>query len=248
MPFATLDNVRVYYEEQGEGSAILFLHNHFGTLDVWSAQREVLGHYHRVIVADTRGHGRTLHPGGRLRLIDLVGDTAQLIRYLGIVPVHLVGSSLGALVALYLARDQPGLVRTLTAVGPPHLNESTTQAYMNRVIRETFPANEERMDLKHQDQGPGHARPVLLHNFALDREEKPRGLAEALELAGEIAPLTLIVGGDNDPVFPARRALELRERIPGSELFLLPHGGHFPHRTMAYAFNEVLLDFLRRRA
>jgi pimeloyl-ACP methyl ester carboxylesterase len=248
MPFATLNDVRLYYKEQGEGQPVLLLHNYFGTLEVWSAQRDAFSRYYRVIIADARGHGRTLHPGGRLRLTDLAHDAAQLIRFLDIAPTHLVGSSLGAQTALHLAREEPHLVRTLAVIGPPHLTEPTTQTYMERVVEKTFPTNDRQLELEHRDQGPGHARSVLLKNFALDREEKPEDQIKALELAGGITCPTLVVGGDDDPVFPIRRALELAERIPDSELFILPHGGHFPHRTMPAVFNEVVLDFLRRRS
>jgi 3-oxoadipate enol-lactonase len=248
MPFATLDDVRLYFEEQGEGHPVLLLHNYFGTLEAWGAQREVLSRRYRVILADARGHGRTTYPGGRLRLADLADDAARFVRFLGIAPTHLVGSSLGAQMALHLAREQPSLIRTLTVVGPPHLAEPSTQVYMDNVVRESFPTNEERLERQHRHQGPGHARSVLRRNFALDREEVPSDQIESLELAGGISCPTLIVAGDDDPVFPTRRALELSERIPDSELCILPKGGHFPHRTMPDVFNEVLLGFLRRRS
>jgi len=242
-----LDNARLYYEEQGEGSPILFLHNYFGTLESWSAQRQFVSRHLRVVVADVRGHGRTQYPGGRLRLTEFAEDIAQLIRFLGITPTHFVGSSLGAQIGLYLAREDPRIIRTLSAVDPPHLSEPSAQAYMDRVEQE-FPANEKRLESEHSGQRPGHVRSVLLRNFMLDREEMPKDQAEAVELAGNITCPTLIVGGDNDPTFPTRRALELWERIPDSELLLLPRAGHFPHRTMPSVFSEVLLDFLCRRS
>lgn len=247
MPFATLDNARLYYEEQGEGSPILLLHNYFGTLEAWSAQREFLSCHYRVVVADVRGHGRTRYPGGRLRLTDFADDIAQLIDFLDITSTHLVGSSLGAQIGLYLAREDPRLIRTLSAVDPPHLSEPSAQAYMDHVEQE-FLANEKRLESEHSGQRPGHVRSVLLRNFMLDQEEMPKDQAEAVELAGSIACPTLIVGGDNDPAFPVRRGLELWERIPDSELLILPRAGHFPHRTMPSVFNEVLLNFLRRRS
>lgn len=247
MPFATLNNTRLYYEEEGEGPSVLLLHNYFGTLETWGAQREALSHEYRVVIADARGHGRTTYPGGRLRLIDFADDIAQLIRSLDIAPTHLVGSSHGAKVGLHLAREEPRLVRTLVAVDPPHLAEPTTQAYMERV-EEAFPTNEERLESEHAGQEPGHVRSVLLRNFLLDKEETPRDQAEAIELAGRITCPTLIVGGDNDPVFPVWRAVELWERISDGELLVLPRAGHFPHRTSPEVFNEVLLAFLRRHS
>jgi pimeloyl-ACP methyl ester carboxylesterase len=115
-------------------------------------------------------------------------------------------------------------------------------------VEEAFPTNEERLESEHAGQEPGHVRSVLLRNFILDKEETPRDHAEAIELAGRIACPTLIVGGDNDPVFPVWRAVELWEKIPDSELLVLPRAGHFPHHTSPEVFNEVLLAFLRRRS
>jgi pimeloyl-ACP methyl ester carboxylesterase len=162
--------------------------------------------------------------------------------------VPLVGSSLGAQIGLHLARDEACLVRTLAVVDPPHLTEPTTQSYMERVAREVFPANEKHLESEHSGQRPGHARSVLLRNFMLDKSEIPRDQVEAVELAGSIGCPTLIAGGDDDPVFPIRRAIDLCERIPNSELFILPRAGHFPHNSMPSVFNEVLLGFLRRHS
>jgi 3-oxoadipate enol-lactonase len=248
MPIAELEALRVYYEEQGRGGPILFLHQYFGTLDTWDAQRDVFSRSYRVILPDARGHGRTPFPGGRLRLTDLAADTAALIRHLDIAPVHVIGISLGAMTGLLLARLEPSLLRTLTVISPPHLTEPASLAYMDRLVNEIFPANEARWECDHREQGPGHVRSVLVHNFALDRREMPRDQIQAVEYAGEISCPTLVVSADNDQVCPGRRAVELAERIPDSELLVLPRAGHFPHRTVSDVFNQVLVDFLSRRA
>ena len=246
MPYADTDTVRVYCEEQGQGDPVLLLHNYFGTIDAWLAQREPLGRRYRVIAADARGHGRTGYPGGRLRLAEFVADAIALIHTLGFAPAHLVGSSLGALTALQLAREQPGLVRTVTAIGPPYLAEPLTREYMDRVVRDTLPANRERWEREHRHQGEGHVVEVLVPNFERDWREQPVDQIEAVERAGEIRCPVLVAGGDNDPVFPLHRAVELAGRIPEGELLILPRAEHFPHRTQPGPFNRVLLDFLHR--
>ena len=88
---------------------------------------------------------------------------------------------------------------------------------------------------------------MLRRNFTLDREERPEDWIQVLQFAREIARPTLIVGCDNDPVFPVRRALYLLERITDRELFVLLQR-HFLHRTMAGIFNEALLNLLRSHA
>lgn len=245
---AELDAIQIYYEEQGRGEPILFLHHYFGTLTAWTAQRGPFSRHYRVILPDARGHGRTLFPAGRLRLTDLASDVSQFIRHLDIGPAHVVGSSLGAMSGLLLARLEPELCRTLTVVGTPHLTEPASLAYMDRVVNEIFPAEEENWERDHREQGSGHARSMLIHNFALDRQELPRDQIEAVERAGEIRCPTLVVAGDNDRVCPPHRALALAERIPNGELLILPRGGHFPHRTLPGIVNQAVFDFLSRHA
>lgn len=248
MPYAQLESARIYYEVAGKGSPVLLLHNYFGTVAAWSAQHAALAERFHVIAADARGHGRSTYAGGRLRLRDAARDTAQLIEHLGLWPVHIVGSSLGALTGLAVARDRPELVRSLTAVGPPHLIEPACWKYMDRVIYQIFPADEARWEADHQQHDTHHVRDVLIPNFLHDRIEQPADQIEAVQRAGAITCPTLIALGDNDPVFPLARALDLCQRIAGAELFVLPRGGHLPHRAKPAIFNQVLLDFLTRHA
>lgn len=247
LPYLDAAPVRIYYEQEGHGSLILLLHNYFGTHAVWAAQRTPLRRQFRTTAVDLRGHGRSLY-AGRLRLVDLIADVVRLIEDVSDTRVHVVGCSLGALVGLGIARDRPDLVHTLTVIAPPHLTEPTCRAYMSRVIAETFPANAEQWEEDHRYQGPHHVRQVLIPNFAQDRDEPPPDQQEVITQASRIACPTLVVGGDNDPVFPVRRAVELGERVSGAELCILPRAGHLPHRTQPDLVNAVLLAFLERRA
>lgn len=246
MPQMQLKDASIYYEELGQGPTILLLHSYFATVTFWEPQRDALAADYRLILPDLRGHGRSTFEGGRLRLSDMVSDMIHLIDRLGIEPAYLIGSSLGAQIGLTLARQQPGLVRTLIAIAPPHLDEPGCRAYMDQVVNERFPADEERWERPHRHQGSHHVRDVLLPNFARDRDEQPADQLDAVRLAGAIHIPTLVMGGDDDPVFPLQRAVALQGRIAGSELCVLPRAGHFPNRTMPGIVNEVLTHFLRR--
>ena len=248
MPFVELGPVDTYYEDRGGGPPVLLLHSYFGTVDSWSAQRAPLASSYRVVATDARAHGRSAYSGGRLRLTDLVDDAAAVIEHLDLVPAHVVGSSLGALTALTLAVRKPELVATLTLIDPPHLDEPTCQDYMDRLVHEVFPSNEEAWEAPHRALGPHHVRDVLMPNFSADRREQPDDQRLAVLEANRIGRPALIVAGDRDPVFPLERALALRHRIDAAELLVLPRGGHFPHRAYPDVFNELLLSFLARHA
>lgn len=248
MPTVQLGQIKAYYEEHGSGAPVLLLHNYFGTVETWAAQRDGLVAHYRVVAVDARAHGRSTFPGGRLRLTDFARDVEVLIERIDLAPAHLVGSSLGALTALLVAERRSDLVRSLTLEDPPHLDEPTCHAYMDRLVQEVIPANEAAWAAPHLALGPCHMREVLLANFAADRREQPEDQRRAVTDANIIDRPVLIVAGDRDPVFPLVRALELRDRIAEAELLVLPRGGHLPHRVYPDLFNRVLLDFLARRS
>ncbi|NTU83455.1 MAG: alpha/beta fold hydrolase, partial [Chloroflexales bacterium] len=70
----------------------------------------------QVIAADLRGHGRSAKPRVRYSIPQLAGDMAGLLRALGAAPAHVIGLSLGGMVALELALSHPDLVRSLVII------------------------------------------------------------------------------------------------------------------------------------
>jgi pimeloyl-ACP methyl ester carboxylesterase len=109
----------VAYEERGSGAPVVFLHGAGLTHRLWEPQIEVLGAHYRCVAVDLRGHGgsRGIAPGDEYRCDDLALDVVGLLDALGIDRAHIVGLSLGGLVAQLLALDHPGRVRTLVTMG-----------------------------------------------------------------------------------------------------------------------------------
>jgi 3-oxoadipate enol-lactonase len=111
-----LSDVSLYYEDHGVGEPILFLHGLGGATRDWELQRRCFESSYRVLVHDVCGHGQSSKPPGPYSLAQFGRQSADLIRRVVGGPVHVVGLSMGGMIAFQLAVDAPDLIRTLTIV------------------------------------------------------------------------------------------------------------------------------------
>ena len=91
---------RLWYEDSGAGTPIIFIHGWCMSSEVWRFQREGLSDSFRIITLDLRGHGNSPPHADGFDLDGCAADVAGLIEYLGICDAILVGWSLGALIAI----------------------------------------------------------------------------------------------------------------------------------------------------
>ena len=116
MATVRVNGVELYYEVHGEGAPVLLIHGLGSSTRDWEPQVPALAAAYKVIAFDVRGHGRSEKPRQRYSVKLFADDTAALIRALGIAPIHVVGISMGGMIAFQLAADAPELVRSLAIV------------------------------------------------------------------------------------------------------------------------------------
>lgn len=116
MPFASLPGTQVHYTVDGEGPALMLLHGTGG--DGFTHWGQLLRHLRgrRVIRPDYAGSGRTSDAGGPLQLEDLAAQMLAVMEACGETSVDLVGYSLGAVLAAFIAARHPQRVRKLVLV------------------------------------------------------------------------------------------------------------------------------------
>ncbi|MEO8034975.1 MAG: alpha/beta hydrolase [Acidobacteriota bacterium] len=140
MPTFSHDQAELFYEERGRGEPLLLLHGlGSSTLD-WAPQLEAFAPHYRVIAVDARGSGRSRdlrNAAGPFSVKQFAADDAALLRHLGATPAHVVGLSMGGMIAFQLAVDFPDLVRTLTIVnsGPALVPKTTDERFAIGVRR-----------------------------------------------------------------------------------------------------------------
>ena len=118
MPYAAVNDVKIYYEELGRGDVVLFLHSGFSRgILAFGAQIQPFQGKYRCLFSDFRGHGRTLCEDLTWDSRRIADDMIRFLDELKIDRVHLIGYSLGAGVGMYMAANNPERVRSLTAIG-----------------------------------------------------------------------------------------------------------------------------------
>ena len=116
MPTIRVHGIDLYYEVHGAGQPVLLIHGLGSSTRDWDLQVPALAARFKVITFDVRGHARSEKPKQRYSVKLFADDTAALIRALDIAPVHVIGISMGGMIAFQLAVDSPGLVRSLVIV------------------------------------------------------------------------------------------------------------------------------------
>jgi 2-(acetamidomethylene)succinate hydrolase len=113
----------------GEGTPVLFLHGLTGVAEVWGPTVEALGEHARCLAMDQRGHGHSPKPESGYEIGEFVRDVREIVEVMELAPLHLVGHSMGARVAMVFAARHPKLLRSVAIIdiGPEAWRENYKQ-------------------------------------------------------------------------------------------------------------------------
>jgi 3-oxoadipate enol-lactonase/4-carboxymuconolactone decarboxylase len=239
------------------GAPVLVLANSLGTTaDMWAPQIRALSARFRVVRYEHRGHGGTEAPPGPYSIEDLGGDLLSVLDAVGAAKASVMGLSLGATTALWLATRHPERVeRLVIACGTAHWPPK--QAWYERIEKVAAEGPAALLDtLLGRWFSPGviQARPEL--------QDAVRGMLEVAsadgyagccaalaevdlrpELGAVTAP-TLVLAGAGDPVVPIRAAAELAESVTGASLQVIAPGAHLLNLEQPDRFNSAVIDHL----
>ncbi|NJN45685.1 MAG: alpha/beta fold hydrolase, partial [Candidatus Competibacteraceae bacterium] len=116
MPKQRSGDIELYYEITGQGHPLLFIHGLGSCTEDWEQQVAFFAQRFLVITFDVRGHGRSDKPPDPYSIPLFARDTVGLLDVLGIASAHVVGLSLGGMIAFQLAVDVPRRVDSLVIV------------------------------------------------------------------------------------------------------------------------------------
>lgn len=260
MPIFTTPSAALWYEEQGSGPPLLFLHGLGANAGTWAPQVQAFADRYRCIATDFRGSGRSrdlLHSAGPWSIPQFAADVGALLAHLGEGRAHVVGLSLGGMVAFQLAVDAPASVRTLTIVNsgpsvvPRNLAEHWALAVRRVVTRLAGPATFARLLAPKLFPRPEQAALRERFKATLAANDRRAYVATLNAILGwsvldrihQIAVPTLVVAGDHDYTSVASKEA-YTSRIPGARLVVIPDARHALPVEWPDRFNAVLGDFL----
>tara|TARA_R110001592_G_scaffold116059_1_gene316993 strand:- start:131245 stop:132039 length:795 start_codon:yes stop_codon:yes gene_type:complete len=126
MPAVNVNGVTIAYVDQGQGEPVILLHGLGISREDWQPQIKYLSQHYRVIAPDFRGHGESEKPDTNYSIPIHAADISALMDKLGLGAAHIVGLSMGGMVAFQLAADSPERLLSMTIVnsGPALPNDT----------------------------------------------------------------------------------------------------------------------------
>ena len=267
MPKARVNGVNLYYKVDGQGEPLVLIQGFGGGHEGWFFQTRAFKKHYQVITFDNRGIGKTDKSPTPYTIRTMAEDTIGLMDHLDINEAHILGMSLGGMVAqevatgfrdrvkkLVLACTSPGEgeisdvhPEMLRAIGvkegstEPDLKSVDFYELMSTIVSLAFNKRLYRMLL------------VPLSKFYMKRVGVEGCIQQMEAVVGHstvdrlhlIEAPTLVITGTEDKIVSPRSSEEIASRIPNARLVEIEGGSHAFNMEMRGRFNKEVLDFLK---
>jgi len=238
--YAAVGRVRIWYAEFGRGAPVILLHGGLANASYWGLQVPPLAKHYRVVVMDSRGHGRSTRDAEPFGYDLMAADVLALMDHLAIRKAAIVGWSDGAIVGLDIAIHHPERLTGLFAFAA----NSDPGGVADVAASPVFNAFVARAEREYRRLSP---TPTA---FAAFRAEigamwatQPHFTPEQL---GGITVPVWIVDGDHDEAIHREDTEFMAAHIPGAGLLIQPEVSHFSFLQDPQQFNDDVLRFLAR--
>jgi 3-oxoadipate enol-lactonase len=252
-------SVRLVYEVHGEGAPVLLIHGWGYGLWGWEPVVGPLASRYRVVAFDNRGVGGSDVPPGPYTVADMAEDAVAVLDAAGLRTAHVVGTSLGGMIAQEVALDFPDrvdrLVLASTTPGGAGAYAMPKQTMRLLAVSQSLEPQVALRRFVANALAPGAPDELVERIYAYRQARRPdpagwhgQGAAgagfDAFERLGAIAAPTLVLHGTADGVVDPRNSELLAERIPDARLEWFEGGGHLFFWEQPDRFVEVVTEFL----
>jgi len=261
VPHVEVKGVRFHVEEYGAGPPVLLIMGLGASTETWAAQRDAFAARHRVIAFDNRGAGRSETPPPPWTVPAMAGDAIGILDALGIARAHVVGVSMGGMIAQEMAIDHPERIdRLVVAMSFARPDP----------VRRVFLLHRRWARLAGADARAESTAnlPWLLSPRLLNDPVRLQGMLEAvsvmpfmaaeayacqvdailehrtLERLGRVRAPTLVLAAAEDVLTPPFLSEEIAAAIPGARLVVLLRGNHGALVEYPEDFNQTVLGWL----
>lgn len=238
---AAVNGIDMHYAVYGESgdTPILMIHGGLAHGDIWAAQVADLSADYKVVVADTRGHGRSTNDGSEYSYDLLAKDYLALLDHLEIDKVHLVGWSDGANIGYVISQSDPDRLASHFA----HAGNVTLDGIDPGA--ETNPVFGTYVGMMAKDYAALSSTPDGFDAFVggvvkMWGTEKPGGL-EALK---SVTVPTLVVQSEHDEAILMTHSEQIAASIPDAKLLVLDDVSHFATYQAPEQYSAAIRDFI----
>ncbi len=228
---ATVNGIKIYYEEYGQGQPLLLLHGNSESINSFRLQIPELSKSYHVYAIDTRGHGKS-EDDGKIYTYDLFADDMNaLLDYLQLDSVNVLGWSDGGNTGLIMAMKYPKKVKKLITMGAViFIDKTVVDKWVFKILKK------EKKELAKDSSSFSKSR---LRRIELLLTEPKHTFEEMRQISCPV----LVMAGEKD-IVREEHSKGIAANIPTATLMIVSKATHeFPWED-APAFNKVVIDFL----
>ena len=257
MSYFNQQGCQIYYEDVGRGEAVILIHGLGSSTKDWEYQIPELQKEFRVIAVDVRGHGRSGKPVQSYSIPAFADDIFALIEHLQLHKPHIVGISMGGMIAFQLAVDHPGLLGSLTIVNSgPEVKPRSVKQWLEVLKRKLL---SRILSLEQIGKALGgllfprpeqaHLRQKIEERWQLNDKRAYLASLEAIigwsvhERISTILCPTLVISADKDYTPVADKEAYVAQ-IPHAKLLVIEQSRHATPLDQPERFNQALVNFL----
>jgi len=236
--YAPINGIRIWYATFGRGEPVLLLHGGLANSSYWGNQVPAFARHYRVIVMDSRGHGRSTRDERPYGYDLMASDVLGLMDFLRLPKAAIVGWSDGAILGLDIAIHHPERLTKLFAFAA----NSDPSGVADIAQSPVFNAYIARAEKEYQalSPTPGEYK-SFLDQISKMWETQPHFTAD--QLRGIAVPMW-IVDADHDEAIKRDNTEFMASQIPNTGLLLQPEVSHFSFLQDPRQFTSDVLHFL----
>jgi pimeloyl-ACP methyl ester carboxylesterase len=260
MPYTESAGADIYWEVQGQGEPLLLIFGLGGASDQWYRITPALSARFQTILFDNRGIGRSSVPPPPYSIEGMADDAAAVLDAAGVSSAHVMGNSMGGMIAQELTLRHPERVRSLilgcTACGGRAAVPATKEVRAALTPDPSLSREEVFWTTAWSIYDPSTPRQLLEEDLAVRLKvartaagysaqfQAIRAWQGTLERLGTIRVPTLVLHGENDLLIPPANAEILARAIPGAKLVMLPGAAHIFLTDKLGPARDAILSFL----
>jgi pimeloyl-ACP methyl ester carboxylesterase len=242
------DGVKIYYDVDGTGPAVLLSHGYSASARMWRGQVEALKDSYRVITWDMRGHAESDSPADQSLYSEdaTVEDMAAILRECGASKAVIGGLSLGGYMSLAFYAAHPEMVQALMLfdTGPGYRNPKAREGWNETSYRRAKAFEERGLEAV----GRSAEVQVSVHRSAEGLAKAARGMlaqfdSRVMDVLEKVAVPTMVLVGSEDQPFLAATDY-MAAKIPGAQRVVIEGAGHASNIDKPVEFNEAVRKFL----
>ena len=255
----------IHYIDEGKGDPVVFVHGALGDYRTWRAQLDTFAKNYRVIAYSRRyawPNQQTIIDSSKHSFESHANDLAEFLKKLNVEPVHLVGHSSGAYIALLTAMEHPELVRSLTLGEPPVMSllppPSPNDPNPFAKAVEAFANNEQEIavnyflgvvtgDSSYFSKLSKYDRELMMMNTQEARANITLQNIMPLTTCNDLKKINcpvLLLGGDKSPSFLPFIINKMETCLTNKEKAVLTNTSHGLEYENPSEFNRIVLDFI----